>query len=427
MNRQLITGAPYVLALVAVFSCSENSVTGTDEITTDDLSADAARVATVGVTVATSSIAVGDTTRAIATLRDYQNRILVRSVTWSSNNSSVATVDSAGLVTGVSEGTAVITAARYGKSGSASLTVTTGVSRTGSPGAVGDLAVAASDSTSVTLTFTQVDDGTGQPANYDVRYAVSPLSWGSASSTTSGTCTTPLSGNAIGSALTCTVAGLNPVTKYNFELVAFRGTLNAGAIFGELSNVVEGTTVASSPIPVASVTVSPASAAVQAKSTLQLAAITKDANGNVLSGRGITWASTNNSIATVSSTGLVTGVAAGTAQINATSESKVGSAAITVTAAPPTTTNPGTVTNLGVSSLDSTKVILAFTQVDDGSGQPARYDVRFAQSPISWGSAASVTNGSCATPLIGSGVGTTLTCTVLALTPATRYDFPCCL
>jgi hypothetical protein len=57
----------------------------------------------------------------------------------------------------------------------------------------------------------------------------------------------------------------------------------------------------------------------------------------VLTGRVVTWSSANTSIATVnSSSGLVTAVAAGTVQINATSESKVGSATITVPApAPP--------------------------------------------------------------------------------------------
>src|SRR2546421_8122346 len=43
----------------------------------------------------------------------------------------------------------------------------------------------------------------------------------------------------------------------------------------------------------------------------QLTATPKDAVGNVLTGRAVTWASSNAAIATVSATGLVTGVAAG--------------------------------------------------------------------------------------------------------------------
>src|SRR5207244_2053813 len=65
-----------------------------------------------------------------------------------------------------------------------------------------------------------------------------------------------------------------------------------------------------------------------------LTATNKDANGNVLTGRVVTWASSNTPVATVSSTGLVTGVAQGQATITATSEGKQGMAAITVTALP---------------------------------------------------------------------------------------------
>src|SRR5690242_11651385 len=47
------------------------------------------------------------------------------------------------------------------------------------PGTVTDLSVTATSSASVTLSFTEVTDGTGQAAHYDVRYAVAPISWGS--------------------------------------------------------------------------------------------------------------------------------------------------------------------------------------------------------------------------------------------------------
>ena len=84
-------------------------------------------------------------------------------------------------------------------------------------------------------------------------------------------------------------------------------------------------------VPVASVTVSPASGSVPAGSTLQLAATPKDASGNALTGRTITWSSSNTAVATVSSSGLVSGVVAGSATITAMSEGQSGTAAITVT------------------------------------------------------------------------------------------------
>jgi hypothetical protein len=67
--------------------------------------------------------------------------------------------------------------------------------------------------------------------------------------------------------------------------------------------------------------------------TVQLTATLKDANGNTLTGRTVAWTTSNASFATVnSSSGLVSGVAAGSATITATSEGKSGTSAVTVTA-----------------------------------------------------------------------------------------------
>ena len=46
----------------------------------------------------------------------------------------------------------------------------------------------------------------------------------------------------IGATRTCTVLGLASSTSYQFQLVAFRGSLNVDAVFGARSNVVGGTT-----------------------------------------------------------------------------------------------------------------------------------------------------------------------------------------
>src|SRR2546426_365657 len=84
-----------------------------------------------------------------------------------------------------------------------------------------------------------------------------------------------------------------------------------------------------SPVPVASVVVSPATATVLVGGTTQLSATPKDAAGNVLAGRAVTWTSSNPAIATVSAAGFVTGVAAGAATITATREGQSGPAAAT--------------------------------------------------------------------------------------------------
>src|SRR5205807_5501034 len=49
---------------------------------------------------------------------------------------------------------------------------------TGLPAGVTDLTVAATTDTSATLSFTEVDDGVGGPASYDIRLAPTPLVWG---------------------------------------------------------------------------------------------------------------------------------------------------------------------------------------------------------------------------------------------------------
>src|SRR5881398_123586 len=94
-------------------------------------------------------------------------------------------------------------------------------------------------------------------------------------------------------------------------------------------------TVTCVPSPVASVSVAPPSATVPVGQSVQLSATPKDANGNALSGRAVTWSSTDTTIARVNGTGLVTGRAAGSATITASSEAKSGAAVVTVQASPP--------------------------------------------------------------------------------------------
>src|SRR5205823_4456166 len=93
-------------------------------------------------------------------------------------------------------------------------------------------------------------------------------------------------------------------------------------------------TVAGCPTPVASVTVTPAAPTVPVGPTVQVTATPKDANGNPLNGRVVTWSSNNTAVARVNGSGLVTGVGAGTATITATSEGQSGTSDVTVTLAP---------------------------------------------------------------------------------------------
>ncbi|HKW40089.1 MAG TPA: Ig-like domain-containing protein, partial [Gemmatimonadales bacterium] len=78
---------------------------------------------------------------------------------------------------------------------------------------------------------------------------------------------------------------------------------------------------------VASVSVSPPSACLAAGQTVQLTATVKDSAGNV-TGRAVTWVSSNPGVASVDASGLVTGVTFGSTTITATSKGHSGAAGV---------------------------------------------------------------------------------------------------
>lgn len=81
---------------------------------------------------------------------------------------------------------------------------------------------------------------------------------------------------------------------------------------------------------VASVEVTPASAALSPGQTVQLSAVAKNASGGTITGQTFSWTSSNSGVATVSSSGLVRAVAAGSATVSASTGGKTGTATITV-------------------------------------------------------------------------------------------------
>jgi DNA/RNA endonuclease G (NUC1) len=103
------------------------------------------------------------------------------------------------------------------------------------------------------------------------------------------------------------------------------GTWNnaARATFGACNDNPEPPPVAE----VASITVSPVSATVNVGATLALTATGFDINGQPIAGATFTWSSSVPGVATVSSTGVVTGVAAGDALITATAANGVANSA----------------------------------------------------------------------------------------------------
>jgi uncharacterized protein YjdB len=109
------------LIVAALTSCGEGGSTSVP--TTPQLSA-------IVVTLSASSLRPTQTTTATAAGRDFQGRAFpLGTISWSSSNTAVATVNSSGVVTAVSVGTgpngqSQITATYNGVSGSTTLTVT---------------------------------------------------------------------------------------------------------------------------------------------------------------------------------------------------------------------------------------------------------------------------------------------------------------
>ena len=85
-----------------------------------------ASLVSIAVAAANQSIAAGTDQQftASGTYSDYTSTDITSLVSWSSSTTSVVTITSSGLATGVSAGTAMITASAGNISGSASLTVT---------------------------------------------------------------------------------------------------------------------------------------------------------------------------------------------------------------------------------------------------------------------------------------------------------------
>ncbi|MDH5284247.1 MAG: Ig-like domain-containing protein, partial [Gemmatimonadota bacterium] len=104
-----------LLAVVAFLTTCDDDPTGPRRIH---------GVASVTIVPASQAVPPGDTVRLVAEVRDTSGRTMPdEAVTWSSSAPSVARVDAAGLVTGVAEGEATITATAARRRGTSAVTV----------------------------------------------------------------------------------------------------------------------------------------------------------------------------------------------------------------------------------------------------------------------------------------------------------------
>ena len=273
------------------------AASGTTQVSATSQVKNRGLLAQVVETPSTALVSVGRAAQFTAYGKTKNGDSVAVSVTWSSTNPAVATVSTSGLMTGMAAGSATITATSQNRSGTATAIVTNVpvASVTVSP-ATGALTVGATSQ----LTATPTDANGTALTGRAVTWATSNAAVATVSA--SGLVTGVAAGSATTTATSEGQSGTSAITVTN--------------------------------VPVASVTVSPATASLTVGATTQLTATPKDANGTALSGRVVTWATSNAAIATVSASGLVRGAAAGSATITATSEGKSGTAAMTVTNVP---------------------------------------------------------------------------------------------
>lgn len=242
-------------------------------------------------------------------------------VYWSSGNTAVATVDGSGSVTAIGAGNATITVTTVnGKTASCLVNVRTKVIPVSS---------VTLDKSSADL---YVDDSVALTATVSPEDATEKtVTWVS-----SNTEVATVDGNGV---VTAVGAGTAVITAASGDKAA------AFAV-----------TVTTRPVAVTSVTLDKTEAGLQEEDTLTLSATVLPADAT---DKSITWVSSDEGVATVSSTGIVTAKAAGTATITVTtSNDMTATCAVTVTAKP----EPITIIDATSVSLDQTSATL---YVDD--------------------------------------------------------------
>jgi uncharacterized protein YjdB len=252
-------------------------------------------VTTVSINVTATQIEVGRTITITPTVKDQRDSVMTgKTVTWASSNTSVATVTN-GVVTGVTKGQATIVASIEGKVASATIFVT-------------DASVA-----SVTLNVTV-------PSTFFVGQSVQATA-----------VMRDLNNNVLTTyAVTWTssnpsVASVGPsglITAVSAGVSTITATVS-----GKSATLV----VTTSLVPVSTVSVAALKPA-QIGRTIQLSNTLKSVNGMTLttSQRILDWASTDTTVAIVSSNGILTGVSVGTTIVTCVVEGKVGLLNVTV-------------------------------------------------------------------------------------------------
>ncbi len=271
----------------AVITATSGSVSATATITVP-----AVPVLTSITLSGGTTVVAGAALQLTAAPKDQNGGAIAAAIVWATGATGVATVSGSGVVTGVSPGTAVITATAGGVSGSVPITVAAPV-----------------------LTTITLSGGTSVVVGQTLQLAASAKDQ---------------VGNLIAAtpAWLSSAAGIATVSSTGLVTGVAAGT---AIITATSAGVVANATISVTPTPpVLSAIVISGSTTVVAHSALQLTGSPKDQFGNAFAAP-ITWSSNATGIATVGTTGLVTGVSSGTATITASSGSISAGQLVTVT------------------------------------------------------------------------------------------------
>ena len=263
------------------------------------------KVTTIVVTPAASQMEMGRTVTLTAVVKDQRDSVMTgKTVTWMSNNTTIATVVTAvatagtttATVTGVTKGTANIVASVEGKSTTIPVFV---VDPT-----VATVTVAATVPTTFFVGETLQATSTARDASNNALTSF-VTSWTSSAPTVASVSTSGL--------ITALSAGTTTITAASGGKT---GTLN----------------ITVSLVPVARVVLTLPKAAQVGRST-SVAAELRNSSGTVLTStsRAFGWHSSNESIATISATGVITGLTYGSTIVTCVVENKVGTLVVNVT------------------------------------------------------------------------------------------------
>ncbi len=288
---------------------------------------DPAHVATVIVQPPLDSVEVGGVSGGFTVaLKDAGGSdVTGRTVTWSSANTSIATVDAQGVVHGVSVGQVLITAASDGKSATATVKVLVPVASI----------LMVPDSIGIRLTTQQrITAQLVGPGGEAISGRV--VAWASANPSIATVDNTGL---------------VTPVALGSTTVSASAGTQTG----------VTKILVKSEPALLAKIFPNAPVQIVRLGQTRQLTAACYNAFGNEIPGFGIDWSSTSPTVATVDQSGLVAGIALGQANIVANCNGPTASVVMQVTLVPVST---ATINSSGLTVLVGQHAQLSVTAKD---------------------------------------------------------------